>query len=38
MAIAMTLRGFNDLGHLLLSPIFLLMGHFSTDFLCVAEK
>jgi len=27
MAIAMTLRGFNDLGYLV-TPIFLLMGHF----------
>ena len=37
MAIAITLRGFNDLGHLV-TPIFLSMGHFRYQFSKFCEK
>ena len=37
MAIAITLRGFKDLGHLV-TPIFFGWVIFSTDFLCFAKK
>jgi len=37
VAIAIALPGFNDLGRLE-TPFFLLMDHFSTDFLRLAKK
>jgi len=37
MTIAITLRGLNDLGHLV-TPIFVLMGHFLYQFSMFCEK